>query len=411
MKEKNSLLKNPSFQAILSSLLCIVLGLLIGYIVLMTINPSGAGESIKTILLNFMTRSSNPARIKALGNTLAKTAPLLMCALSICFCYKVGLFNIGAAGQYEAGACAGLYSALVLGMPWYICLIISAIAGAAVGALSGFLKAYRNVNEVISGIMLNWIMLYLTNTILSRGKAKDPASPYTVKVSSGNPDALLPKGILGNIFSNNNTVTIAIILSILFAILIWIILTKTKFGYELRATGYNKYAAHYAGMKEKKNIIVTLAIGGALAGVGASFLFLTGYQEWSTTQTSVPSMGFNGIAATFLGGLHPIGTIFASFFIQSITDGGALIDKSIYPSQISDLISSIIIYLCGFVLFFKYTMNNILDRNKAEISKVDGSIIGDSKDSNTIDNNINNDNNNETDNNKESEDTENGGEN
>lgn len=411
MKEKNSLLKNPSFQAILSSLLCIVLGLLIGYIVLMLINPSGAGESIKTILLNFMTRSSNPARIKALGNTLAKTAPLLMCALSICFCYKVGLFNIGAAGQYEAGACAGLYSALVLGMPWYICLIISAIAGAAVGALSGFLKAYRNVNEVISGIMLNWIMLYLTNTILSRGKAKDPASPYTVKVSSGNPDALLPKGILGNIFSNNNTVTIAIILSILFAILIWIILTKTKFGYELRATGYNKYAAHYAGMKEKKNIIVTLAIGGALAGVGASFLFLTGYQEWSTTQTSVPSMGFNGIAATFLGGLHPIGTIFASFFIQSITDGGALIDKSIYPSQISDLISSIIIYLCGFVLFFKYTMNNILDRNKAEISKVDGSIIGDSKDNNTIDNNINNDNNNETDNNKESEDTENGGEN
>lgn len=410
MKEKNSLLKNPSFQAILSSLLCIVLGLLIGYIVLMLINPSGAGESIKTILLNFMTRSSNPARIKALGNTLAKTAPLLMCALSICFCYKVGLFNIGAAGQYEAGACAGLYSALVLGMPWYICLIISAIAGAAVGALSGFLKAYRNVNEVISGIMLNWIMLYLTNTILSRGKAKDPASPYTVKVSSGNPDALLPKGILGNIFSNNNTVTIAIILSILFAILIWIILTKTKFGYELRATGYNKYAAHYAGMKEKKNIIVTLAIGGALAGVGASFLFLTGYQEWSTTQTSVPGMGFNGIAATFLGGLHPIGTIFASFFIQSITDGGALIDKSIYPSQISDLISSIIIYLCGFVLFFKYTMNNILDRNKAEISKVDGSIIGDSKDSNTIDNNINNDNNNETDNNKESEDTENGGE-
>ncbi|MBP3816445.1 MAG: ABC transporter permease [Firmicutes bacterium] len=411
MKEKNSLLKNPSFQAILSSLLCIVLGLLIGYIVLMIINPSGAGESIKTILLNFMTRSSNPARIKALGNTLAKTAPLLMCALSICFCYKVGLFNIGAAGQYEAGACAGLYSALVLGMPWYICLIISAIAGAAVGALSGFLKAYRNVNEVISGIMLNWIMLYLTNTILSRGKAKDPASPYTVKVSSGNPNALLPKGILGNIFSNNNTVTIAIILSILFAILIWIILTKTKFGYELRATGYNKYAAHYAGMKEKKNIIVTLAIGGALAGVGASFLFLTGYQEWSTTQTSVPGMGFNGIAATFLGGLHPIGTIFASFFIQSITDGGALIDKSIYPSQISDLISSIIIYLCGFVLFFKYTMNNILDRNKAEISKVDGSIIGDSKDSNTIDNNINNDNNNETDNNKESEDTENGGEN
>lgn len=367
MNERKSILKSPAFQSILTSLLCIVLGLLVGYIVLLIINPSGAGEAIKTILLNFFTRSSGPAKIKALGNTLAKTAPLLMCALSICFCYKVGLFNIGAAGQYEAGACIGLYTALVLGMPWYVCLITSALAGAVVGAISGFLKAYRNVNEVISGIMLNWIMLYVTNTILSKGKAKDPASPYTVKLSAGNQDALLPKGLLGRVFANNNTVTIAIILSIVFAIVIWIVLNKTRFGFELRATGFNKDAARYAGMKEKQNIIVTLAIGGALAGIGASFLFLTGYQEWSTTQTSVPSMGFNGIAATFLGGLNPIGTIFASFFIQSITDGGALIDKSVYPSQISDLISSLIIYLCGFVLFFKLTFNKYLDRNKAVV--------------------------------------------
>lgn len=367
MNERKSILKSPAFQSILTSLLCIILGLLVGYIVLLIINPSGAGEAIKTILLNFFTRSSGPAKIKALGNTLAKTAPLLMCALSICFCYKVGLFNIGAAGQYEAGACIGLYTALVLGMPWYVCLITSALAGAVVGAISGFLKAYRNVNEVISGIMLNWIMLYVTNTILSKGKAKDPASPYTVKLSAGNQDAILPKGLLGRVFANNNTVTIAIILSIVFAIVIWIVLNKTRFGFELRATGFNKDAARYAGMKEKQNIIVTLAIGGALAGIGASFLFLTGYQEWSTTQTSVPSMGFNGIAATFLGGLNPIGTIFASFFIQSITDGGALIDKSVYPSQISDLISSLIIYLCGFVLFFKLTFNKYLDRNKAVV--------------------------------------------
>ena len=172
----------------------------------------------------------------------------------------------------------------------------------------------------------------------------------------------IPSAGLNTLFANNTTVTIAIPLAILFAILIWVILSKTKFGYELRATGFNKEAAKYAGMKEKQNIIVTLAIGGALAGIGAAFLFLTGYQEWSTTQNSVPAMGFNGIAATFLGGLHPIGTIFASFFIQSITDGGALINKSVYPSQISDLISSIIIYLCGFVLFFKFAINNWISK-------------------------------------------------
>jgi simple sugar transport system permease protein len=262
-------------------------------------------------------------------------------------------------------------------MPWIVCLLFAAIAGAIVGSISGALKAYRNVNEVISGIMLNWIMLYLTNMVLSSKSVKDPASPYTLKLSMNNPKALIPNAGLHSLFANNRTVTLAVPLAILAAILIWVILSKTKFGYELRATGFNKEAAKYAGMKEKQNIIVTLAIGGALAGVGAAFLFLTGYQEWSTTQTSVPGMGFNGIAATFLGGLHPIGTIFASFFIQSITDGGALINKSVYPSQISDLISSIIIYLCGFVLFFKFAINNWIRKseNKKEISKVDGKTI------------------------------------
>ena len=362
MKKKDPLIKNPSFQSILTSLICIILGLLIGYIVLMLINPAGAGTAIKTILLNFLSRSSHAARMKALGNTLAKTAPLLMCALSICFCYKVGLFNIGAAGQYEAGACMGLYAALAWHLPWFVCLILAGLAGGVIGAISGALKAYRNVNEVISGIMLNWIMLYLTNMILSGKAVKDPTSPYTIKLATGNKGALIPSAGLNALFANNKTVTLAIPLAILAAILIWMILSKTKFGYELKATGYNKEAAKYAGMKEKKNIIVTLAIGGALAGIGAAFLFLTGYQEWSTTQTSVPGMGFNGIAATFLGGLHPIGTIFASFFIQSITDGGALINKSVYPSQISDLISSIIIYLCGFVLFFKFAINNWISK-------------------------------------------------
>ena len=359
MKKKEPLIKNPSFQAILTSLLCIILGLLIGYIVLLLINPAGAGEAIKTILLNFLSRSSHAARMKALGNTLAKTAPLLMCALSICFCYKVGLFNIGAPGQYEAGACIGLYAAIAWHCNWAICLILAALAGAVVGAISGALKAYRNVNEVISGIMLNWIMLYLTNMVLSGKNVKEVASPYTIKVSGS---SMIPSAGLNALFANNRTVTIAIPLAIIFAILIWMILTKTKFGYELRATGFNKEAAKYAGMKEKQNIIVTLAIGGALAGIGAACLYLTGYQQWSTTQTSVPGMGFNGIAATFLGGLHPIGTIFASFFIQSITDGGALINKSVYPSQISDLISSIIIYLCGFVLFFKFAINNWISK-------------------------------------------------
>ena len=139
--------------------------------------------------------------------------------------------------------------------------------------------------------------------------------------------------------------------------LVWVVLEKTKFGYELKATGMNKNAAKYSGMAEKRNIVVTLMIGGALAALGATMFFLSGYEQWATSQSSVPGMGFNGIAAAFLGGLNPIGTIFASFFIQHITEGGAYVDKTMYSSQISDLISSLIIYLCGFVLFMKHAMN------------------------------------------------------
>jgi len=355
MKEKKSILQNEGFQSILAALLCIIAGLLVGFLVLLVINPSGAWDAIVAIVKNFLTRSSGPARLKNLGNTLVKTSPLLMCALSINFCYKVGLFNIGAAGQYVAGAGMCLYAALAWKLPWFVCVILAIVAGGLFGTIVGFLKAYCNVNEVISGIMLNWIGLYLVNMLLSN--VKEPSSPYTLKLSSVNPGAIIPSLGLGAFFAKNKYVTIAIPLAVIFAIVVWVVLNKTKFGYELRATGFNKEAARYAGMNEKKNIILTLMIGGILAGLGAAFFYLSAIEEWSVTQSSVPAMGFNGIAATFLGGLNPIGTIFSSFFIQHITLGGSEIDMSVYPSQISDLISAIIIYLCGFVLFFKLAMN------------------------------------------------------
>ncbi|MBQ1491332.1 MAG: ABC transporter permease [Blautia sp.] len=361
-KERRSFLEIPAVQSILASILCIVLGLLIGFIVLLVINPGGAVEGIITILKNFWTYPSAAAAKKYFGSTLVKTAPLVMCALSIQLCYKAGLFNIGAAGQYVVGAGLSLYAAIAWKLPWFVCLILAMAAGALWAFFVGMLKAYRNVNEVISGIMLNWIGLYLVNMLLST--VKEQASPYTIQVGTANPGGLLPQIQLSKYLSNNRYVTIAIPLAVFTAILMWFLLNKTVFGYEIRATGLNVNAAKYCGMKEKKNIVVTLIIGGALAGAGAAFLFLSGYEQWSVTQSAVPAMGFNGIAATFLGGLDPIGTVFASYFIQHITNGGAYLDKMIYPSQISDLISSIIIYLCGFVLFFKMSMNRRIQAKK-----------------------------------------------
>ena len=365
MKEqKRSLLRNNAVQSLLASLLCILIGLLVGYVVLLLINPAGAGEAITTIVKNFMTYSRRNAQLKYLGSTLVKTAPLLMCSLSVLFAYKVGLFNIGAAGQYVVGAGASLYCALAWHMPWYVCLLAAVAAGAVLGAVSGVLKAYCNVNEVISCIMLNWISLYMVNTLLTR--VKESASPYTMTLSSTNPGAILPElpAFCMAWFNDNQYVTIAIPLAVLVAVAIWVLLEKTKLGYELKATGCNKFAAKYCGMRENKNLILTMAIAGGLAGMGAAMLFLTGFEQWQCTQSSIPGMGFNGIAAAFLGGLNPLGTILSSYFIQHITNGGAYVDKTMYSAQISDFISALIIYLCGFVLFFKFALNNWLDRRE-----------------------------------------------
>ena len=215
--------------------------------------------------------------------------------------------------------------------------------------------------------MLNWIMLYTTNMVLTN--VKEPTSPYTFQLKNAGRQAILPTLGLDKIFHGNAYVTVAIPAAVLMALLIWVVLDKTKFGYELKATGNNRFAAKYCGMAEKRNIILTLVIAGALSGFGAALLYLTGFEQWQCTASSVPGMGFNGIAAAFLGGLNPIGTIFASYFIQHITSGGAYVDKSLYCSQISDLISAVIIYLCGFVLFIKFTMNRMIAKREEKAAK------------------------------------------
>ena len=367
--ERKSLIRSDGFQTLLASLVCILGGILAGYVALLIIEPSGASEAILAVLKSFF-RYPGKLMYKYLGQTLVRTVPLLMCSLSVLFAYKVGMFNIGVAGQYVAGACGCLYAALAWNLPWLPCLLIGMVAAAALGVISGWLKTSCNVNIVISGIMLNWITLYLTNLIL--GTVKSPSSPYTKALQGTNPSALIPSMGLGKFFNNEKSVTIAIPMAVMMAIVVWVVLNKTKFGYELKATGNNYHAAKYAGMKENRNIILTMLIAGALAGLGAGMLFLTGIEDWETTISSVPAMGFNGIAVAFLGGLSPIGSILSAFFIQYITTGGGNVDLQVYCSQISSLISALIIYLCAFVIFFKAFMQNCIrksDEKKAAAAK------------------------------------------
>ena len=376
-KEKTPLIRQEGFQTLLSSLICVLGGLIIGYIVLLLIEPSGAFGAIIAIMKSFF-RYPGKMMLKYFGQTLVRTVPLLMCSLSVLFAYKVGMFNIGVAGQYVAGACGCLYAALAWKLPWLPCLLIGMVAAGLLGAISGLLRTKCNVNVVISGIMLNWITLYLTNLIL--GKVKSPNSPYTLELRGNNPGAMLPRMGLDKLFNNEKSVTIAIPLAVIIAVAVWFVLNKTKFGYELKATGHNYHAARYAGMRENWNIILTMFIAGALAGLGAGMLFLTGIENWETTTSSVPAMGFNGIAVAFLGGLSPIGSILSSFFIQYITFGGGNVDLQVYSSQISSLISSLIIYLCAFVGFFKYFIQGRIRKNDEKLAAAQAAETGEGGD-------------------------------
>lgn len=351
MKKNRSLLERDGVLTIITSVLCVILGLLVGFLAVLIINSQGAFGAITGVVKNFFEYSSSRLRTYNFGSTLAKTAPLIMCSLSVLFAYKVGLFNIGAAGQYALGAGAAIYSAYCLQLPWYVCLLLGILVGGISGALSGILKAFCNVNVVISGIMLNWISLYGVNVLLK--PAMDPFGKDTFRLLKKAKDSVLPNIGLDKLFADNKYVGLAIPLAIVMAVIIWIILDKTKLGYELKATGNNPNAAKYCGMKENRNIIMTMFVAGALASMGGAMFYLSDVEQWNVNASAVPGMGFNGIAAAFLGGLNPIGCIFSSYFITHITVGGLNVDLKIYSAQVSDFITAVIIYFCGFVLFFK----------------------------------------------------------
>ncbi len=353
MEEKVSFTKRPGVQTLLASVLCAILGIIIGFIILWFMNAEHAAEGMSAILVNFFKyKAASPtALMKYMGSFFVKSVPVILCAEAILFAYKAGLFNIGAAGQYTVGIIASLYTSIALGWNWFFCLIAAVIAGGVWGLIAGFFKAYFNVNEVIAGIMLNWIGLYICNIVLGGPACMNQSKSETYDISEVNPSGILP-GFMQEFFGGNQYMSIAIPLTIVVAIVILVVLNKTTFGYELKATGHNKDAAKYAGMNAKKNIMLTLAISGAIAGLAAGLYYLTGIEHFKIA-SSVPGMGFTGIAVAFLGGLHPIGTIVAGLFVEYITLGGQYLNTNYYNPQVADLMIAIIIYLCGFVLFFK----------------------------------------------------------
>ncbi len=346
-EQKKRSLRIPGSTSILASLISIGVGLIVGLVLLYLLNAKAAGGAFISLITTGFRSSDKFAKV------LYQAAPLIMTGLSVGFAFKTGLFNIGATGQYTIGAAFALIGAIQFQLPWYVCLLLALIGGAIWGIFPGLFKALFNVNEVITSIMFNWIAMFAVNLTINNlpmmlakywgGAQMD----RTANLADANPGALIPR--LGlDVLMKSNYMNISIFIAIAFALIAWIILSKTTFGYELKACGYNRNASVYAGINAKRNIVLSMVISGAFAGVGGGLYFLAGTGQY-TLLKQLLTAGFNGIPVALLATSNPIGTIFSAFFVSYIQVGGDAMQPD-FVKEIIDIIISVIIYLAAFAL-------------------------------------------------------------
>ena len=391
MSEKlSNLWRKDGTKSVASSLISILVGLAVGAIIILIMGGAsdilGLRSAWEAIRLEFLglfstgrgdggslTFGFNPVNM---GNMLFRATPLILTGLSVAVAYKTGLFNIGAPGQYLMGTAATLM--LALGIPtsavpaplvWVIAFVGGILAGAIWGCIPGLVKAFLNINEVLACIMTNWIAANLVSWVFDgssfRNTTENTKSAY-IYMTSHNGVQTAKMG-LDSIFPNSQ-VNGGILIAIVIAILMYILMNKTTLGYQLKACGSNRHAARYAGIADKRNIVLSMAIAGGLSGAAAALYYLSGNTEffWNTYQ-SLPDTGFNGIPVALLAVSNPIGVIFTGCFMSMLDIVGQQITNlTPYNEYISDVIVATIVYLSAFSLLIKMLLTGRRKKKLAE---------------------------------------------
>ena len=372
-------------KSVLASLISIVIGMAVGGLIVVLVglfNPSmGLGAVWEGVRLVFgglfstgrsaagqLTFGFNPTNM---GTMLFRATPLILTGLSVAVAYKTGLFNIGAPGQYLMGTAATLILALSIPtetvpavLVWVIAFVGGSLAGALWGCIPGLVKAFLNINEVLACIMTNWIAANLVTWLFDSGSlfenlqnhVENTKTAYIYKTSFNGVET--SKMGLDLIFPNSQ-VNGGILIAIVIAVFMYILMNKTTLGYELKACGANRHAARYAGISDKRNIVLSMAIAGALSGAAAALYYLSGNTEffWNTYQ-SLPAIGFNGIPVALLAVCNPIGVIFTGCFMSMLdVVGQQLTNLTAYNEYITDVIIAIIVYLSAFSLVIKMAIS------------------------------------------------------
>ena len=377
---KNTLLniyQKDGTKKVLASLISIIVGLLVGAIVIVivgltkdTISGQGIWDGVRLIFGGILSTGRDTAgnlswgyNARSLGNMLFRATPLVMTGLSVAVANKTGLFNIGAPGQYLMGTMASLMIALGIpsevvpaGLIWILAFLGGCVAGAVWGSIPGLLKAFLNINEVLACIMTNWLAANIVTWAFDvsnfKNVVENTKTAYIYKTAYNG--VATPKLGLDALFPESQ-VNGGILIAALIAVAMYILMTKTTLGFELKACGSNRHAARYAGINDKRNIVLSMAIAGALSAAGAALYWLSGNTEfyWSTYQ-ALPAAGFNGIPVALLAVNNPIAVIFTGIFMAMLDIvGQQLTGLTAYNEYITDVIISVIVYLSAFSLVIR----------------------------------------------------------
>ena len=388
---KESFWQKDGTRTVLASFISILIGLVGGSLLIAAVGLSTKGLGIKSVwegvrivfgglfvngrsASGALTFGFNPASV---GNMLFRSTPVILTGLSVAVANKTGLFNIGAPGQYLAGTTATLFialsipsSALPTWLIWLLAFLGGMVAGALWGAIPGLLKSLLNINEVLACIMTNWIAANVVTWLFDESNLKNivenTKSGYIYSTTYGltqvdgawtyvkGNGAVTPKMGLDKLFPGSQ-INGGILIAILLAVVMYILFTRTTFGYQLKACGSNRYAARYAGINDRRNIVLSMAIAGSLSGAAGALYYLSGNTEffWSTYQ-QLPAVGFNGIPVALLAANNPIGVIFAGMFMSMLDICGlTLTNLTAYNEYITDVIVAVIVYLSAFSLMIK----------------------------------------------------------
>lgn len=356
-KEKKPLAENRLLHTVLS----IVIGFLIGalFLAIMGISVSQAyGKLFQSIF----------SGTKAISYCIVYAAPYIVAGLSVAFSFKTGVFNIGAEGQFVVGAMAacvvGILGAslpAILLVP--LCFLVAALAGALWGAIVGFLKTKWGINEVLSMIMFNWIAFYLSNYIAGFPAIHSEGNAEATKNVAAHARILLSQNVIKSL-DLCPTANWGILVAVALTVLVYFIIEKTTLGYELKAVGYNKHAAEYAGINVNRSILTSLSISGALGGIAGALLLL-GMGGRISIFTSQEGYGFAGIVVALIGVTNPFGVFVAGLFYGAMTYGGSKLNLVGAPTQVVNIIMGTIVFFIAISTIFSYLGNLKLKKTAA----------------------------------------------